>query len=81
MRDMGQIVSRWFEKNVVVCTWPRENKLYIKIIILLIVEFLYYISFYNDDFGLDNIILWTGGSKFEGSWVWDNGKKKEMIFK
>ena len=51
------------------------------IIILLIVKFLYYISFYNDDFGLDNIILWTGGSKFEGSWVWDNGKKKEMIYK
>ena len=53
----------------------------IKIIVLLIVEFLFNISFDYDDLKLDNIILWTGGSKFEGSWVWDNGKKKEMILK
>ena len=48
---------------------------------LFIDELLFNTSFYCDDFQLDNIILWTGGSKFEGSWVWDNGKKKEMIFK
>ena len=54
---------------------------YIKIIVLLVVEFLFNISFDYDDLKLDNIILWTGGSKFEGSWVWDNGKKKEMILK
>merc|ERR1712135_175113 len=29
----------------------------------------------NERYGTNNnIILWTGGSKFEGSWVWDNGE-------
>jgi len=23
---------------------------------------------------LDGIVLWTGASKFEGAWVWDNGE-------
>ena len=58
-----------------------HDELYIKIIVLLVVEFLFNISFDYDDLKLDNIILWTGGSKFEGSWVWDNGKEKEMILK
>ena len=62
-------------------SYIHEHELYIKIIVLLIVGFLFNISFDYDDLKLDNIILWTGGSKFEGSWVWDNGKKNEMILK
>ena len=79
MKDMGQIVSRLFEKMLSYI--HDQDELYIKIIVLLVVDFLFNISFDYDDLKLDNIILWTGGSKFEGSWVWDNGKEKEMILK